>query len=396
MATSGTFILFRGFMLIAFNPISGNSVRYQGEFKQMDTLNIESMKARQAQPDIIIIQKESEVPLGSYIPQAIQESNEVVSKILSDLQPRKAIPWKQLTWKKKKHWAPNKANGNPFKKRRARFVKDLEISTKARSVDRRDWIPRKFKRQVCMIRNIHNSEDKIQKSIEQKGIPRCVRTAYFDDKEPKSRTILKHSKDRKRRKADGEKSNSERIITHNVKKGQMLGLKERRRKGSTYTGKPRFVSSKPFNSYGSSYSLSSYFTPSSSQGTLSRRLKRSLSSFHQKEDSLEDTFMFNTEEQKIRERRKMGAFPKKREAREVSSIKTVHLKLNALKSQKKLAAMVDRLSDPSNHMSKKEKLSYMHELLDELKLFIKLLQQQILLQSLTDIGYSTTISATQN
>ncbi|XP_032991977.1 uncharacterized protein LOC117039046 isoform X4 [Lacerta agilis] len=71
----------------------------QARVKQMDKFTSESMKAQEAQPDIIIIQKESvEAPFGSYIPQAVQESNEVVSKILSDLQPSKPVLWKQLTW----------------------------------------------------------------------------------------------------------------------------------------------------------------------------------------------------------------------------------------------------------------------------------------------------------
>ncbi|XP_053225376.1 uncharacterized protein LOC128404090 isoform X8 [Podarcis raffonei] len=102
---------------------SGNSVRYQkikdylvhlcqlyekiltlwlstkARVKQMDKFTSESMKAQETQPDIIIIQKESvEAPFGSYTPQAVQESNEVVSKILSDLQPSKPVLWKQLMW----------------------------------------------------------------------------------------------------------------------------------------------------------------------------------------------------------------------------------------------------------------------------------------------------------
>ncbi|XP_077776810.1 uncharacterized protein LOC114586899 [Podarcis muralis] len=123
MATRETFV-FVFFMLISpFYPISGNSVRYQkikdylvylcqlyekiltlwlstkARVKQMDKFTSESMKAQETQPDIIIIQKESvEAPFGSYTPQAVQESNEVVSKILSDLQPSKPVLWKQLMW----------------------------------------------------------------------------------------------------------------------------------------------------------------------------------------------------------------------------------------------------------------------------------------------------------
>ncbi|XP_060125567.1 uncharacterized protein LOC132591332 [Zootoca vivipara] len=362
----------------------------------MDKFTSESMKAQEAQPDIIIIQKESvEAPFGSYIPQALQESNEVVSKILSDLQPSKPVLWKQLTWQRKKHWTHNKRERKPSNKRRERkpsnkrrerFRKHLERSTKPRFADRQDWIPRRFKRQECRIRNTQNSEDKIQKAIEQKEILRCVRSTYFGEKESKSQAT--HSNDRKRRKANE-------VITYNVKEGQLLGLKGRgtRRRRSTYPGKPNFVSSKPFDSY-TSYSLSSYFTPTSSQSTLPRRMKRNVSSFHKKEGSFEDTFLINTKEQKIRER-EMEAFPKKRAARETQPVKNVSLKLKTLKSQEKLSNMVDRLSDPSNNMSKDEKLTYMHELLDELKLFIKLLEQQILLQSLNNFVYSTTVSGSQ-
>ncbi|XP_032991976.1 uncharacterized protein LOC117039046 isoform X3 [Lacerta agilis] len=355
----------------------------------MDKFTSESMKAQEAQPDIIIIQKESvEAPFGSYIPQAVQESNEVVSKILSDLQPSKPVLWKQLTWQRKKRWTHNKRGKKPSNKRR-RFRKHLETSTKPRFADRQDWIHRRFKRQECRIRNIQNSEDKIQKAIEQKEILRCVRSTYSGEKESKSQATFTHSNDRKRRKVNE-------VITYNVKEGQLLGLKGRRtrRRRSTYPGKPHLVSSKPFDSYSSSYSLSSYFTPSSSQSTLSRRMKRNVSSFHKKEGSFEDTFLINTKEQKIR-RRKMEAFPKKREARDTQSVRNVSLKLKTLKSQEKLSNMVDRLSDPSNNMSKDEKLTYMHELLDELKLFIKLLEQQILLQSLNNIVYSTTVSGSQ-
>ncbi|XP_053225367.1 uncharacterized protein LOC128404090 isoform X3 [Podarcis raffonei] len=368
---------------------SGNSVRYQARVKQMDKFTSESMKAQETQPDIIIIQKESEAPFGSYTPQAVQESNEVVSKILSDLQPSKPVLWKQLMWQRKKRWTHNKRGKKPSNKRRGRFRKHLERSPKPRFADRQDWIPRRFKRHECRIRNIQNSEDEIQKAIEQKENLRCVRSTYVDEKESKSQATSTHSNERKRRKANE-------VITYNVKEGQLLGLKGRRtrRRRSTYPGKPHLVSSKPFDSYSSSYSLSSYFTPSSSQSTLSRRMKRNVSSFHKKEGSFEDTFLINTKEQKIRER-KMGAFPKKREARETQSVRNVSLKLKTLKSQEKLSNMVDRLSDPSNNMSKDEKLTYMHELLDELKLFIKLLEQQILLQSLNNIVYSTTVSGSQ-
>ncbi|XP_053225368.1 uncharacterized protein LOC128404090 isoform X4 [Podarcis raffonei] len=414
MATRESFV-FVFFMLISpFYPISGNSVRYQkikdylvhlcqlyekiltlwlstkARVKQMDKFTSESMKAQETQPDIIIIQKESvEAPFGSYTPQAVQESNEVVSKILSDLQPSKPVLWKQLMWQRKKRWTHNKRGKKPSNKRRGRFRKHLERSPKPRFADRQDWIPRRFKRHECRIRNIQNSEDEIQKAIEQKENLRCVRSTYVDEKESKSQATSTHSNERKRRKANE-------VITYNVKEGQLLGLKGRRtrRRRSTYPGKPHLVSSKPFDSYSSSYSLSSYFTPSSSQSTLSRRMKRNVSSFHKKEGSFEDTFLINTKEQKIRER-KMGAFPKKREARETQSVRNVSLKLKTLKSQEKLSNMVDRLSDPSNNMSKDEKLTYMHELLDELKLFIKLLEQQILLQSLNNIVYSTTVSGSQ-
>ncbi|XP_044305271.1 uncharacterized protein LOC123033029 [Varanus komodoensis] len=230
------------------------------------------------QPDIIILQRESvEAPLGSYMPQAIPEFNELMSEFLSDLQPASAMPWKHFAWKKKKRWSSNKTKRSFFKKRSSRFVQGVERRVKSRPADRRDSDSQKF------------------------------------DK--------------------------------------------------------------------------------SARINLSRRVKRSFSS-RKKENSLEDALpnMLKTKEQKVRESRQTGTFRKRRaaEAAEKQLVKTDHLTLTALNTQQKLSEMVARLSDPSNDMTQEEKLSYMRELLNELQLFIQMLQQQILMQSLSEVQDLTT------
>ncbi|XP_053134983.1 uncharacterized protein LOC128337713 isoform X2 [Hemicordylus capensis] len=303
------------------------------------------------------------------MPQNIQGSNEVMSRILTDLQPMK-----QLAWKNKKRWELDKIKG-----KRARF-----LLRQPKSIGRQGWIYRKLtKRQECMITNEPSSEDKLQQqniqSMKQRDILRCVRSSYFSGKKSKIQEILIYSKDRRR--ADWKNNNSERVIAHNVKKEQMLGLKERRKRAAN-KGKLHSVSLKSFDSYDSSYSLSSFFIPSSVQRKLSHRLKRSPSSSYKKGNNLEDKFVidkFKMKEQKIRE---TGKFLKKREAEDIATLHSnSHLKLRALKTEMKMSAIAEHLSDPSHHLSKEEKLAYMHELQEELKLFIWLLQQQMLVHS---------------
>lgn len=118
---------------------------------------------------------------------------------------------------------------------------------------------------------------------------------------------------------------------------------------------------------------------------FSRRLKRSLSSLHGTENNLEDRFGSNrlkSQEQKRRESRKAAILRKRRGIEmTITPDSSRHIQLSALKTQMKLSQIVEQLANPSSHLTEPEKLAYMRELLHELKLFIKLLQQQMNINS---------------
>ncbi|KAJ7307184.1 hypothetical protein JRQ81_009172 [Phrynocephalus forsythii] len=204
-----------------------------------------------------------ETSFGFYIPQAVQESNDRLSMIWSDLDPAAAVLLEQLAWQRKKSQIPDKAEEN------SHFAKDV-----------------------------------------RRAKPHAVH-----------------------------------------------------RQGSVFK---KFIKS--------------------SQRTLLKKMKRSLFRLHTHENNLEDPSLSNLveiKEQKTVERGWKKTFPKKREAESAGapSARTIRLTITALDTQEKLSEMVDRLSEPSNSMSKEERLTYMHELLNELNTFTKLLQQQLLLQS---------------
>lgn len=127
----------------------------------------------------------------------------------------------------------------------------------------------------------------------------------------------------------------------------------------------------------------------SSQRKLLKNLKRSLFRLSADKSNLEGPSpsgpRFETTGQTAAESgSRPRTFPKKREAVpaewDAPSAQTVRLTITALQTQERLSKMVDRLSEPSNSMSKEERLTYMHELLDEVSLFMELLLQQIRLQ----------------
>ncbi|XP_050786974.1 uncharacterized protein LOC127038419 isoform X3 [Gopherus flavomarginatus] len=73
---------------------------YQVKLTQIDSFKTDLMKSRRSRPDIIIMPKESEEELlTSHVHQSNEEVNEMMSKILGDLEPTELIPRKQLPLK---------------------------------------------------------------------------------------------------------------------------------------------------------------------------------------------------------------------------------------------------------------------------------------------------------
>lgn len=74
---------------------------------------------------------------------------------------------------------------------------------------------------------------------------------------------------------------------------------------------------------------------------------------------------------------------RKRRGAEISvvPIRSSHIQLSALQTQMKLSEIVEELANPTRQLTEAEKEAYMRELLQKLKLFIKLLEEQTKVQS---------------
>ncbi|XP_042294882.1 uncharacterized protein LOC121915095 [Sceloporus undulatus] len=367
----GVFVFAPSFYLIA-----GNGVRDQATLEGLEWPEAESVEERQPPPDIKIRPKEGEGQLGPYLPKALEESNQLMSRILSGMHPTKTPPQAHFAWKKMKRWALSKTKETPFKTRRARFAK-----RKARlpPVYRQGPASRKHsKRHACMPVGLQNGESKIQGEKH-----RCARSSYFGDEEgsEEQQATLRHFRANRGRKTDWDRSNSERMAAA-YENEEML---RERGKRATYKVKSHVLSSKPYYSYDSSYSLSSYVPQrTTAQRAAPQRRKRSISRFRARDQNWDAAFLnsqLRARKEEGRENEPRGRYLQKREEPKKISIRTIRLTLTALKTQEKLSEMVDHISDPSNQMSKDEKLNYMHELLNELTSFAHLLQQQVAQQS---------------
>ncbi|XP_039368051.1 uncharacterized protein LOC120389965 isoform X2 [Mauremys reevesii] len=272
---------------------------YQVKLTQIDSFKTDLMKSRRSRPDIIIMPKESEEELlTSHMHQSNEEVNEMMSKILGDLEPtelilRKQLPLKNLqeiiTQKKqntyvdsdvsqKIRWASEKRRRISLEKRRKRFILAKSI---LRATRNDSWISRKYnKTQICMIENKQTSKGKRQeqdrniKFRNQKQTPKYVRGLYPSAGKAKKQQTLKYTKNIKNRKANWRKKNS----TSNAKKEQMLVLKERRKR-EIYIQKRVKVFKNPVVHDNSSNYFTVYGTPVTVQNKLSKRLRRNLIGF---------------------------------------------------------------------------------------------------------------------
>ncbi|XP_039368055.1 uncharacterized protein LOC120389965 isoform X5 [Mauremys reevesii] len=122
---TGTLFLF---LLLAscFNLTPGHKTAYQVKLTQIDSFKTDLMKSRRSRPDIIIMPKESEEELlTSHMHQSNEEVNEMMSKILGDLEPTELILRKQLPLKNLQEIITQKKQNT--------YV-DSDVSQKIRSV----------------------------------------------------------------------------------------------------------------------------------------------------------------------------------------------------------------------------------------------------------------------
>ncbi|CAM5174900.1 unnamed protein product [Eretmochelys imbricata] len=254
------------------------------------------MKSRRSKPDIIIMPKESEGELlTSHMHQSNEEVNEMMSKILGDLEPTEVIPRKQLPLKEiiaqkkrniyvdadvsqKIRWASEKRRRILLEKRRKRFIFTKSI---LRATRNDSWISRKYnKTQICMIKNKQTSKGKMQEQVRnikfrnQKQTHKCVRRLYPGAGKAQNQKTLKYTKNIKNRKANWRKKNS----ISNAKKEQTLVLKERKKREIHIQKRVKDFKNPVVHDNSSNY-LSVYVTPVTVQSKLSKRLRRNLIGF---------------------------------------------------------------------------------------------------------------------
>ncbi|CAM5124051.1 unnamed protein product [Natator depressus] len=243
--------------------------------------------------------KESEEELlTSHMHQSNEEVNEMMSKILGDLEPTEVIPRKQLPLKnlqeiiaqkkrniyvdadvsQKIRWASEKRRRILLEKRRKRFIFTKSI---LRATRNDSWISRKNnKTQICMIKNKQTSKGKMQEQVRnikfrnQKQTHKCVRRLYPGAEKAKKQKTLKYTKNIKNRKANWRKKNS----ISNAKKEQTLVLKERRKREIHIQKRVKDFKNPVVHDNSSNY-LSVYVTPVTVQSKLSKRLRRNLIGF---------------------------------------------------------------------------------------------------------------------
>ncbi|EMP31285.1 Acidic leucine-rich nuclear phosphoprotein 32 family member E [Chelonia mydas] len=104
----------------------GRKIAYQVRLTQIDSFKTDSVKSRRSKPDIIIMPKESEEELlTSHMHQSNEEVNEMMSKILGDLEPTEVIPRKQL---------PLKNLQEIIAQKKRNIYVDADVSQKIRTV----------------------------------------------------------------------------------------------------------------------------------------------------------------------------------------------------------------------------------------------------------------------
>ncbi|XP_043357983.1 uncharacterized protein LOC119847602 isoform X2 [Dermochelys coriacea] len=230
--------------------------------------------------------------------QSNEEVNEMMSKILRDLEPTEVIPRKQLPLKnlqeiiaqkkqniyvdgdvsQKIRWASEKRRIILLEKRRKRFIFAKSI---LRATRNDSWISRKYnKTQICMIKNKQTSKGKMQEQVRnikfrnQKQTPKCVSRLYPSAGKAKKQQKLKYTKNIKNRKANWRKKNS----ISNGKKEQTLVLKERRKREIHIQKRVKDFKNPVVHDNSYNY-LSVYVTSVTVQSKLSKRLRRNLIGF---------------------------------------------------------------------------------------------------------------------